>query len=160
MDDFVANVLKIEASWEGLGDLSNVQVVPLGTNAEAVAAEEAAIAALSRTDEERPRGRTMYRPPIRLEPKHSYAYISREALYLQVWSLPMTRLSQLYGLSDNGLRKTCRRYNIPVPRLGEWAKLKSGHFVKRPGLPPLVHDGSVIVRIRVSGSPVDDDVTE
>jgi hypothetical protein len=50
IDDFVANVLKIDSSWEGLGDLSNVQVVPLGTSVENLAAEEASIAALSQTE--------------------------------------------------------------------------------------------------------------
>jgi len=38
--------------------------------------------------------------------------IKREELYEEVWSTP---LCAKYGLSDNGLRKVCKRLNVPVP---------------------------------------------
>jgi hypothetical protein len=45
--------------------------------------------------------------------------IKREELYEEVWSTPLTQLCAKYGLSDNGLRKVCKRLNVPVPDGGE-----------------------------------------
>jgi len=61
--------------------------------------------------------------------------ISREELYERVWAEPIQKLSKEYGLSDVGLAKTCRRYNIPIPRRGYWAKKQAGHRVHKPSLP-------------------------
>ena len=44
--------------------------------------------------------------------------VTREQLYLEVWSVPITQLCQKFGLSDNGLRKVCKRLNVPVPARG------------------------------------------
>jgi hypothetical protein len=61
---------------------------------------------------------------------------SREELYEQVWSEPMTRLAARYGLSDVGLRKKCKKLNIPLPKLGYWTKKQFGKAGLRPPLPP------------------------
>ena len=44
--------------------------------------------------------------------------IKREELYEEVWSTPLTQLCAKYGLSDNGLRKVCKRLNVPIPWRG------------------------------------------
>jgi len=44
--------------------------------------------------------------------------VTREQLYEEVRSVPITQLCQRYGLSDNGLRKVCKRLNVPVPARG------------------------------------------
>jgi hypothetical protein len=44
--------------------------------------------------------------------------IKREELYEQVWSVPIVKRAAQYGLSDNGLRKVCKRLNVPVPSRG------------------------------------------
>jgi hypothetical protein len=56
--------------------------------------------------------------------------IKREELYEEVWSVPLTQLCAKYGLSDNGLRKVCKRLNVPFPWRGYWAKVEAGHRVK------------------------------
>ena len=56
---------------------------------------------------------------------------SREELYDLVWSEPMRVLASRYGISDVGLAKACRRYGIPVPERGYWAKLRAGKKVQR-----------------------------
>lgn len=61
--------------------------------------------------------------------------LSRKELYDRVWSEPMQRLSKEFGLSDVGLAKTCRRYAIPVPPRGYWAKQQAGHKVRQAPLP-------------------------
>ena len=50
--------------------------------------------------------------------------IERDELYRQVWTTPMTKLCQEYGLSDNGLRKICKALSVPTPRAGHWMKLE------------------------------------
>ena len=61
--------------------------------------------------------------------------IKREELYEQVWSVPIWTLCQQYGLSDKGLRKMCKRLNVPVPSRGYWAKVEAGKKVKKTPLP-------------------------
>jgi hypothetical protein len=51
---------------------------------------------------------------------------SRKELYYQVWSTPMIKLAKQYGLSDRGLAIICKKYNIPCPPRGYWAKLQAG----------------------------------
>lgn len=55
--------------------------------------------------------------------------ISRQGLYNLVWSKPMTALAKEYNISDNGLRKICKKLNIPLPQLGHWQKLQFGKKV-------------------------------
>ena len=61
--------------------------------------------------------------------------IKREELYEEVWSVPIVQLAEKYGLSDNGLRKVCKRLNVPIPWRGYWAKVEAGHKVKQTPLP-------------------------
>ena len=61
--------------------------------------------------------------------------VTREQLYEQVWSVPIWTLCEQYGLSDNGLRKVCRRLNVPVPKRGYWAKVEAGKKVRKAALP-------------------------
>ena len=63
--------------------------------------------------------------------------MSREDLYQRVWQEPMTKLAPQYGLSDVGLAKVCRKYNIPRPPVGYWAKTGVGHHVEQTPLPTL-----------------------
>jgi rubrerythrin len=57
----------------------------------------------------------------------------RNRLYDQVWEKPMIALALEYGLSDVGLRKICRRLNIPLPPQGYHLRKNKG--LKTP-LPP------------------------
>lgn len=52
--------------------------------------------------------------------------LTRQELYNKVWSIPMIKLSKKLGISDKGLAKVCKRYNIPTPYLGYWAKIQNG----------------------------------
>ena len=57
--------------------------------------------------------------------------LSREELYELVWSEPIQILAKRFGLSDVGLAKVCKRYQIPRPGRGYWAKQQSGYRVKK-----------------------------
>lgn len=61
--------------------------------------------------------------------------ISRTELYNQVWEVPMINLAKQCGLLDVGLAKICKRYGIPRPPRGYWARKAGGYKVKRLPLP-------------------------
>jgi hypothetical protein len=62
----------------------------------------------------------------------------RESLYNEVWTDPVTTVAKRYDLSDNGLRKHCKRLGIPLPYPGYWARVKSGQDLDRTPLPKVV----------------------
>lgn len=61
--------------------------------------------------------------------------LTRQELYDLVWKEPLSRLAQRYNMSDNGLRKICKRMNIPLPAMGHWQKIQYGKKVMRLKLP-------------------------
>ena len=61
--------------------------------------------------------------------------LTRQALYEQVWSTPISRLAKSFHLSDQGLAKKCKKHNIPRPPVGYWAKLAHDKSVKKTPLP-------------------------
>jgi hypothetical protein len=61
--------------------------------------------------------------------------ITRSDLYRRVWEKPLSRLAPEFGLSDNGLRKLCKRHDIPIPARGYWARAAAGQAVKSTKLP-------------------------
>lgn len=66
--------------------------------------------------------------------------MTREELYGAVWTTPMSRLAEGYGISGNGLAKICDREDIPYPPRGYyWAKHAVG---KAPNQTPLPKSGS------------------
>ena len=40
--------------------------------------------------------------------------VNRNELYEQVWSEPVSRLAPKYGIPDVGLKKICRKLNVPT----------------------------------------------
>lgn len=61
--------------------------------------------------------------------------IDRQQLYELVWSEPISKLADQFGYSGAGLAKLCRRYGIPLPSRGHWAKVHAGHKTKKIPLP-------------------------
>ena len=52
--------------------------------------------------------------------------LTRLELYEKIWSTPMVVLAKEFNLSDNGLRKICKKHNIPTPLMGHWQKIQHG----------------------------------
>ena len=65
--------------------------------------------------------------------------INRNELYEQVWSEPVSKLAPKYGLSDVGLKKICRKLNVPTPPLGYWTKIQHNIRVEKTPLPKRKH---------------------
>lgn len=62
--------------------------------------------------------------------------ISRAELYELIWAEPMTKVAPRFGLSDVGLAKVCKRYDIPRPPVGYWAQKQFGKQSAQTPLPP------------------------
>jgi len=73
--------------------------------------------------------------------------LTRKELYEKVWSKPMVQLAKEFNISDVGLSKICKRFNIPRPGLGHWAKLEHGKPVHKKKLPEEIHDSEIIINL-------------
>lgn len=80
--------------------------------------------------------------------------LERAELYRQVWSKPMIHLAKEYGLSDNGLRKICKRYEIPLPNIGHWQRIQYGKIIKPPALPKFDGNSSILINITEKEAPL------
>ncbi|NHV29311.1 hypothetical protein [Burkholderia sp. D-99] len=63
--------------------------------------------------------------------------IDREALYEQVWSIPMIELGKEFGVSRPTIKWACEQLQVPLPPQAYWIHRKRGHLLPRPGLPSL-----------------------
>jgi hypothetical protein len=75
--------------------------------------------------------------------------MDRAQLFERVWSDPVAKLAAEWGLSGPGLKKVCRKLQVPVPPRGHWARRKAGQRVSRPHLPPLPTDPGTEIIFRV-----------
>jgi hypothetical protein len=72
--------------------------------------------------------------------------LNRSELYQLVWREPMARLAKSFGLSDVGLAKICRKYDIPRPPRGYWAKKQHGYQPRQIPLPKREKDDEIEMR--------------
>lgn len=86
--------------------------------------------------------------------------LTRKQLFEIIWSTPISRLAKEYALSDNGFRKLCKRYDIPIPKNGYWSKLKFNKPVKKDKFNPIFGGvDKIILTIREAGSTINLDQT-
>lgn len=76
--------------------------------------------------------------------------ITRRDLYDLVWSKPMIQLAKDFNLSDNGLRKICKKNDIPTPQMGHWQKIEFGKMIDKIALPKKDNDKSIVITIEES----------
>lgn len=62
--------------------------------------------------------------------------LSRRELYELVWSYPLVRLAERFGVSNVAVGKACTQMHVPLPGRGYWARLASGKRVLKTPLPP------------------------
>lgn len=55
---------------------------------------------------------------------------SNEELHRMIWEQPTTEIAKSLGVSDSAITKRCRKFNIPKPPIGHWAKVQHGHEVE------------------------------
>jgi len=78
--------------------------------------------------------------------------ITRKDLYEQIWSEPVLQLAKKYGFSDVWLAKICRRYKIPRPPRGHWARIQAGQKIPRTPLPKGADNPVIRINTRPPGS--------
>ncbi|WP_298391534.1 hypothetical protein [Flavobacterium sp.] len=61
--------------------------------------------------------------------------LTRQELYDLVWENPLSKLAKKYNLSDNGLRKVCKKLDVPLPKNGYWQKIQYNKKVSKEKLP-------------------------
>lgn len=88
--------------------------------------------------------------------------IRRQDLYEKVWSTPMRKLAEDFGISDVGLAKICKRHRIPVPGRGYWQKRASGENARRIPLPvePAERFNEILIAPTRIGPPKKDESPE
>ena len=57
--------------------------------------------------------------------------LTRKAMYDLVWSKPMSKVAQDFGISDVALKKICQKHRVPSPPRGYWAKKEADKPVKQ-----------------------------
>jgi len=63
--------------------------------------------------------------------KSKVPHPSKEELEKLVWSKPLIQLAKDLGVSDNAIRKWCKKENITLPTVGYWNKI----FAEKQNLP-------------------------
>lgn len=53
-----------------------------------------------------------------------------------VWSMPTTKIAELFGVSDSAIGKRCRQAGIKKPPAGFWARVEAGKIPHPNGSPP------------------------
>lgn len=51
---------------------------------------------------------------------------TKQELLKLVWDIPITKLAETYGITDNAIRKWAKTYDMPVPPVGYWRKFQLG----------------------------------
>ncbi|CAN7363351.1 hypothetical protein LJR129_002156 [Acidovorax sp. LjRoot129] len=82
--------------------------------------------------------------------------MKRSELYELVWKTPLRHLGPQLGMSDVGLSKLCRRYDIPVPPVGFWTRLAAGKPCLPTPLPPT--DVDAVLRLPEKGKTAEQSV--
>ena len=72
--------------------------------------------------------------------------LTRQQLYALVWDKPMTKLAKEFGLSDVALHKICRKFRVPTPPLGYWAKKAHGKPVVTTKLADPADETEILIR--------------
>lgn len=69
------------------------------------------------------------------EPKMNKKLPDPLVLSQLVWELPLTKLSEKFGVSDVGIKKNLKKFGIPSPgRSGYWKAVNSNDFEKATGI--------------------------
>lgn len=86
--------------------------------------------------------------------------LSRKQLYDLVWSTPLSKLTQQYAISNEGFKKICKKFEIPMPQNGFWLKLKYNKKVKIKKLNPIFGGiDKIVMTLREEGNTINVDQT-
>ncbi|RKT00172.1 hypothetical protein [Flavobacterium sp. 123] len=86
--------------------------------------------------------------------------LTRKELYDIVWSTTLSKLTQQYAYTNDGIKKLCKQYEVPMPDGSYWSKLKFNKKFKKEKLNPVfaVVD-KIVLTIRKEGNQINVDQT-
>lgn len=86
--------------------------------------------------------------------------LTRKELYDIVWSTTLSKLTNQYAYTNDGIKKLCKQFEIPMPDGSYWSKLKFNKKYKKEKLNP-IFDGidKIVLIIREEGNPINVDQT-
>lgn len=81
--------------------------------------------------------------------------LSRKELYNLVWSTPLSKITLQYAYNNDGIKKICKQYDIPMPDASYWSKIKYNKKVKIEELNPVfIGVDKVVLTIREEGNSI------
>ena len=86
--------------------------------------------------------------------------ITRKELYHIVWSTTLSKLTQQYAFSNDGIKKLCKQFEIPMPDNSYWSKLKFNKPINKTDLNAVFSgEDKIVLTIREEGNPINLDQT-
>lgn len=86
--------------------------------------------------------------------------LTRKELYDKVWSTTLSKLTQQYAYSNDGIKKLCKQFEIPMPDGSYWSKLKfNKKFIKEKLNPVFGGIDKIVLTVRKEGNTVNVDQT-
>lgn len=86
--------------------------------------------------------------------------LTRKELYDLVWSTTISKILEQYAVSNDGFKKICKKYEIPLPPNGYWLKLKHNKPFKKELLNVDFNgDNQIEFALREAGSIINIDQT-
>ena len=86
--------------------------------------------------------------------------LTRKELYEIVWSTTLSKLTQKYAYTNDGIKKICKQFEIPMPDGSYWSKLKFNKKFKKEKLNPIFGGvDKIVLTIREEGNPINVDNT-
>lgn len=79
--------------------------------------------------------------------------VSREELYDLVWSKTLSKLTEEYAYTNEGIKKICKEFDVPMPENGYWSKLKFDSNIQKTKLNPVFNkEDKIQLTIREQGN--------
>lgn len=86
--------------------------------------------------------------------------LTRKELYDIVWSTTLSKLTQQYALSNEGIKKLCKQFEIPMSENSYWSKLKFNKHINKIELNTVFGgEDKIALTIREGGNPINLDQT-
>ncbi len=79
--------------------------------------------------------------------------VKREQLYDLVWSKTLAKLTEEYAYTNEGIKKICKEFDVPMPDNGYWSKLKFDSNIQKTKLNPVFNkEDKIQLSIREQGN--------
>lgn len=86
--------------------------------------------------------------------------LTRKELYDIVWSTTLSKLTEQYAYTNDGIKKICKQFEVPMPDGSYWSKLKFNKKFKKEKLNPIFGGmDKIVLTIRKEGNPINVDQT-